>query len=227
MRQRFINDRTALVNQIRGFLLEYGLSINKGIDRARKELGSILQEKPAALSPLFLQILQEQYSEFIAKDHQIKVYARLIENHVTEDSAGVKVMQISGIGPLTASALLIKLRHAGSYKNGRHFAASLGLVPRHEGTGGMVHMKGISKRGDCYLRTLLIHGARSVIRYRDKRTDSLGLWIRSLVERRGIHKACVALANKHARIAWRVVTHNEDYNVAYATSQRDLVATVI
>ena len=204
--------------------MEYGLSMTQGIDRARKEVGVILQNRPEALSPVFLQVLQDQYSELLDKDLKIKTYTDLIKRHVNEDPLGIKVMEISGIGPLTASCLLTKLRHAGHYKNGRHFAASLGLVPRHEGTGGIVRMKSISKRGDGYLRTLLIHGARNEIRHRAKRKDNLGTWIRSLVDRRGVNKACVALANKHARIAWRVITHNEKYNAEYAANPRNIEA---
>jgi len=218
VRQRFVSGRTALVNQIRGLLLEYGISMSRGIDQARREVKSILQEPAQALSGIFLRLLQEQYSELLDKDDKIKAYTALIKKYVQEDPAAVRVMKISGIGPITASYLLIKLRHTGHYKNGRHFAASLGLVPRHEGTGGLVRLKGISKRGDTYLRTLLIHGARNEIRFRDRRQDNLGAWIRSLVDRRGFNKACVALANKHARIAWRVITHNQEYNPAYASS---------
>ena len=128
-------------------------------------------------------------------------------------------MEVRGIGVLSASALLIKLRHAGTYKNGRHFSASLGLVPRHEGTGGETHIKGMSKRGDRYLRTLLIHGARSVIQNLGEKTDPMSQWIRGVVERRGVNKAAVALASKNARIAWRLILCDEAYNARKAVAQ--------
>lgn len=211
MRQRLVEERTALVNQIRGFLLEYGIALPVGIDRAREGAKNLLEEHPATLSSDFLQVLQDQFSELLGKDEKIASYKNKIEKQVQADAAGVRVMKMLGIGVLSASALLIKLRHSGTYRNGRHFAASMGLVPRHEGTGGKVYIKGMSKRGDRYLRTLLIHGARTVIFHAKKRTDPLGLWINALVERRGANKAAVALASKNARIAWRLITQEEEF----------------
>jgi transposase len=211
MRQRLVAERTALVNQIRGFLLEYGIALPVGVARARDGAKALLEKRPTSLSSDFLQVLQDQFSELLVKDEKIVFYKEQIEKQVQADRAGVRVMKMLGIGVLSASALLIKLRHAGTYRNGRHFAASIGLVPRHEGTGGKITIMGMSKRGDRYLRTLLIHGARTVIFHAKKRTDPLGLWIQSLVERRGANKAAVALASKHARIAWRLITHDEEF----------------
>lgn len=211
MRQRLVDERTALVNQIRGFLLEYGIALPVGVDRCRGGAKMLLEKRPESLSSDFLQVLQDQFSEFLGKDEKIAWYTKQIEKKVEADPSGVRVMKVLGIGVLSASALLIKLRHSGTYQNGRHFSASLGLVPRHEGTGGMIHIKGMSKRGDRYLRTLLIHGARAVIQHVEKRTDPLGLWIKGLVERRGVNKAAVAVASKHARIAWRLITHEEEF----------------
>jgi transposase len=211
MRQRLVAERTALVNQMRGFLLEYGIALPVGIDRAREGVRALLAKRPEALSTVFLEMLQDQFSELLHRDERIGFYTQRIAAGVAADPAGVRVREVLGIGVLTASALLIKLRHAGVYRNGRHFAASLGLVPRHEGTGGDVRVKGMSKRGDQYLRTLLIHGARAAIRHVGKRTDPLGQWARRVADRRGVNKAAVALASKHARIAWRLITHGEEY----------------
>jgi len=219
-RASFLKGRTALVNQIRGFLLEYGLSIPKGVSQVRKRLKEILSQKPESLSLDFMEILEEQYVDLLRKDQQIEIYFKKIEKQVQEDPSIVRVLEIPGVGILSAAALSIKLDSRDFYQNGRHFSASLGLVPHHEGTGGVTKMKGMSKRGDRYLRTLLIHGARSVISRSHARQDTLGLWVRKLVRRRGVHKAYVALANKNARIAWKVICKQENYrmNQAFGTS---------
>lgn len=216
MRQRWVEERTALVNQMRGFLLEYGIALPAGIEQARAGSQRLLAERPGALSADFLAVLQDQVSELFRKDEMISAYTKRIEERVEADPAGRRVMKVLGIGTLTASALLIKLRHAGTYRNGRHFAASLGLVPRHAGTGGRIQIQAMSKRGDRYLRTLLIHGARAVIRHLGKRNDPLSAWIQGVVERRGVNKAAVALASKNARIAWRLITHDEEFQAAKA-----------
>ena len=211
MRQRLVEERTALINQMRGFLLEYGIALPLGIERMREGIKTILEKRPETLSAYFLDVLQDQYSDLILKDEKISGYTNKIEERVAKDASGKRVMEMVGIGVLSASALLIKLRHAGTYENGRHFAASIGLVPRHEGTGGKIRIKGMSKRGDRYLRTLLIHGARTAMQHIEKRTDPLGLWAKGVLARQGFNKAAVALASKHARIAWRLITHQEEF----------------
>jgi transposase len=217
VRSRLIRERTALVNQARGLLLEYGIAMPKRIDQARKGIERLIQEPRKDFSPLFHSILEDHYRDLQRVDEKVALYGKRIEQLVIQEPAGERVMKILGIGALTASALLIKVRHQSAYKNGRHFSASLGLVPRHEGTGGHVFIGGMSKRGDRYLRTLLIHGARSVISHVEQKTDGLSLWIKRLVERRGVNKAAVALANKHARIAWRVIAKEEEYDPRLAS----------
>ena len=225
LRQRLVEERTALVNQIRGLLLEYGIALPVGLKRARKEISRLLEDQLDALSDDFLVLLQEQYCELLEKDRKVDRYTQQIEDRVVQDPAGVRVMKVAGIGVLGASALLNKLRHAGVYRNGRHFASSLGLVPRHDGTGGVTQTKGMSKRGDRYLRTLLIHGARSVIRHlKEEKKDPMSLWVKGLAERRGANKAAVALASKNARIAWRLIMHEEEYQPEKAAGQITLSA---
>ena len=215
VRVRLIKQRTALSNQIRGLLLEDGIAIPKRIDHVRKKL-SELMSVPSGLSHTFLTILEEQAKELAALDERIERYNRQIEQQAQEDPAGRRVMGVLGIGGLTASALVLKVRHASAYKNGRHFAASLGLVPKHEGTGGKIFMRGMSKRGDRYLRTLLIHGARAVVSHVHDKLDPLSLWLKALIERRGTNKAVVALANKNARIAWHLIVKEEVYDPSRA-----------
>ena len=216
VRSRLVKERTTLVNQVRGLLLEHGIALPKRIDRARHGLRGLLQSPPPEMSPLFVSIMQDHASDLHRCDEKISNYGSRIEKLVTEDPGGERVMKIPGIGPLSASALVLKVRHASAYRNGRHFAASLGLVPRHEGTGGKVFLRGMSKRGDRYLRTLLIHGARSVINHIQKKTDPFSLWVKAVIERRGKNRAVVALANKNARIAWRVIAREEEFQAQKA-----------
>ena len=219
VRSRLIKERTSLVNQLRGFLMEYGIVLPKRIDRARKGFQMLIQDPPESLSHRFRSLLEDHWKELCEKDRKIDHYSTEIEGLVNGNPAGIRVRKIRGVGPLSASALLLKIRHASSYRNGRHFSASLGLVPRHEGTGGHIKIKGMSKRGDRYLRTLLIHGARSVVAHCNNKKDGLSVWIQELVRRRGINKAVVALANKNARIAWRLIAKEDEYNPELATKR--------
>lgn len=212
LRSRCIRERTALVNQLRGFLLEYGIALPKRVDKARAGFQALIAEASGALSVEFRGILEEQVRELRRKDEKIEAYTKKIEETVKTDPSGERVQGIPGIGPLIASALLLKVRHESIYRNGRHLAASLGLVPRHEGTGGHLKLGRISKRGDRYVRTLLIHGARSIVARVGEKNDFLSRWIRGLVNRRGTNKAVVALANKNARMAWRIIVKEEIYN---------------
>lgn len=224
IRSRLVRERTALVNQLRGFLLEYGIALPKKIGKAREGFQKLIQEPAEALSLTFRTLLEEHWKELCEKDHKIEIYTEKIESLVENDPAGVRARAIRGVGALSASALLIKLRHESTYRNGRHFSASLGLTPRHDGTGGKIRLKGMSKRGDRYLRTLLIHGARSVVAHVANKNDGLSLWIKKLIERRGTNKAVVAIANKNARIAWHLIVKEETYNPRLATDRSLKVA---
>ncbi len=163
-------------------------------------------------APLIQQFLLEQQAELLTWDTRIQE----VTDHITRESAAQPVCQrlqeMRGIGPLAASALWLK---AGGqpYQNGRHVAAALGLVPKHTGTGGKIRLGGIRKRGDRYLRRLLIHGARSVITHVGEKPDPLSCWLRDLVARRGMNKAVVALANKNARVAFAIMNGEQPYDV--------------
>jgi transposase len=224
VRSRIIRERTALINQMRGFLLEYGIALPKRIEQARKGLEKLIQGPSEVLSPLIRSLFEDHYRELQAKDQKIEAYTAHIERQVQEDPAATRVRKVLGIGPLTASALVLKVRHESTYRNGRHFSAAIGLVPRHDGTGGKIFIRGMSKRGDRYLRTLLIHGARAVVSHVEEKTDALSLWVKRLIERRGTNKAVVALANKNARIAWRLIAKEEEYNPALVVGPPALAA---
>lgn len=213
VRSRLLRSRTAVVNQLRGLLLEYGVAIPQGLAPLRKALPLVLAEE--RWSGLFRQLLEEQRAEWQALDHRIAAVTQQLERLSQTEPSCVRLQQIPGIGPLTASALWVKLSGQ-AYTNGRHLAAALGLVPKHTGTGGKIQLGGISKRGDRYLRRLLIHGARSVITHRREKADPLHSWVRRVVERRGLNKAVVALANKNARVALALMTGPQAYEVTQA-----------
>jgi len=210
VRSRYLDNRTALVNQTRGILLEYGVAIPKGVASVRKALPRLLAEERWA--PLLQQFLTDQRAELEDWDAKIKAVTAQINRENARQPICQRLEQARGIGPLGASALWAKAAGQ-SYQNGRHVAAALGLVPKHTGTGGKVRLGGISKRGDRYLRQLLIHGARAVVRQVGEKQDRLSCWIRRLVARRGMNKAVVALANKNARVAFAIIYNDQTYDV--------------
>ncbi len=210
VRSRLMSNRTALVNQIRGILLEYGVAIPKGGASVRKALPLLLAEERWA--PLIRQFLTDQQAELTYWDTKIEAVTAQITRESATQPVCQRLEQVRGIGPLGASALWLKV--AGQpYQNGRHVAAALGLVPKHTGTGGNIRLGRISKRGDRYLRWLLIHGARSVVAHLGEKPDRLSCWLRSLVARRGMNKAVVALANKNARVAFALMHEEQPYDV--------------
>lgn len=210
VRSRLLRSRTAVVNQLRGLLLEYGVAIPQGLAPLRKALPLVLAEERWA--GLFRQLLEEQRAEWQVLDQRITAVTQQLERLSQTEPSCVRLQQIPGIGPLSASALWVKLSGQ-AYTNGRHLAAALGLVPKHTGTGGKIQLGRISKRGDQYLRRVLIHGARSVITHRREKSDPLHCWVHRLVERRGMNKAVVALANKNARVAFALLAGNQAYEV--------------
>jgi len=210
VRSRLKGNRTALVNQIRGILLEYGVAVPQGVASLRNALPSLLAEE--RWSPLMRQFLTEQQAELTACEAQMAAVTVAITRASATQPVCQRLEQVRGIGPLGASALWLKLA-GGAYQNGRHVAAALGLVPKHTGTGGKVRLGGISKRGDRYLRQLLIHGARAVVAQVGEKPDALSGWLRRLVARRGMNKAVVALANKNARVAFALMHGEYPYEV--------------
>jgi transposase len=210
VRSRLMSNRTALVNQIRGILLEYGVAIPQGVGAVRQALPLLLAEE--RWLPLVRQFLVEQQAELRDWDTRIEIVTGHIQRESATQPVCQRLEQVRGIGPLGASALWLKLA-GGSYQNGRHVAAALGLVPKHTGTGGKVRLGGISKRGDRYLRWVLIHGARAVVAHVGEKQDHLSCWLRRLVARRGMNKAVVALANKNARVAFALIHGEQPYDV--------------
>ena len=214
MRQSVVKNRTAQANQIRGLLGEYGITLAQGISRIRTRIPEILEDGENELTDRFRGWLAQLLEEFRSMDQRIKAYDREIRQLHYADEACQRISAIGGIGPQGATAIVSTFGDGKQFSNGRQFAASIGLVPRQHTTGGKPLLLGISKRGDKYIRTLLIHGARSVINRVDNKSDRRSRWVQSLVARRGKNKAAVALANKNARVIWALLSRGDSYRVA-------------
>ena len=210
-RQGFVKARTAQANQIRGLLMEYGIIIAQGISNIRKQIPIILEDGENELPGVFRQLLHRLGNHLKELNDQVTELETQIQIWHRNNDASKKLACIPGIGPLTASALVASIGDAKCFKNGRQLAAWLGLVPRQYSSGGKPLLQGISKRGDSYLRTLLIHGARSVVRVATGKTSPMHCWVEDLVERRNKNIAAVALANKNARIVWALLTQDREY----------------
>ncbi len=210
-RERIKKDRTALVNQVRGLLAEYGIVINKGVSAVRQALPEILEDAENGLSPIGRELFAELLEELRDLDQRFKRCDRRIQSLNQENEICQRLDGILGIGPIIASATYAAAGDGKNFVNGRHFSAWLGLVPGQHSTGGKTVLLGISKRGNAYLRTLFIHGARATLRHSANKHDSFSRWAQSLLERRGHNRACVAIANKMARMAWVIMAKGETY----------------
>jgi transposase len=214
VRERLIGARTALVNEVHGLMHEYGIVIPKGVAKFRQAVVGKLESEQDKLTPLSQEMFWKRIDEFAALEKQLTYYQEKLEALATTHPECQRLMTIPGIGPLSATALVAAVSNASAFKNGRQFAAWLGLVPRQYTTGGKERMLGMSKRGDTYLRKLLVHGARTTIRWVGRKTDRRSQWIRQLVERRGKNRTAVAVANKNARSVWALLTSHQDYQLA-------------
>jgi transposase len=214
VRERLIGARTALVNEVHGLLHEYGIVVPKGVSKFRQAVVNKLEAEKDKLTPLSQEMFWKLVEEFATLEKQLAYYQEKLEALATTHPECQRLMTIPGIGPLSATALVAAVSDASAFKNGRQFAAWLGLVPRQHTTGGKERLLGISKRGDTYLRKLLVHGARATVRWVGDKTDRRSQWIRQLLERRGKNRTVVAVANKNARIVWALLTHHQDYQLA-------------
>jgi transposase len=214
IRSRLVRSRTALCNEIRGLLGEFGIVVPVGAQQLRKALPVIDVQEGNGLTPHFLTLLRELAEELRQVDDRVKVHDKRIQGAAREDHRIRRLLEIEGIGPVSASALVAAVGDAKQFASGRDMAAWLGLVPSQHSSGGKERLGRISKRGDTYLRTLLIHGARAALNVCGNKEDVRSKWAHGLATRRNRNIATVALANKNARIAWAVLSREEDYRGA-------------
>jgi transposase len=211
IRQPVVANRTRLVNQVRGLLGEHGVVVARDITRIRRALGEIADSHESSFGDIFIDMLRDMRDELSELDIRLAGYNRRIKNLFRSNEMCQRIGQIEGVGPITATALVAAIGDKSCFKNGRQFAAWLGLVPKQHSSGGKARLLGISKRGDRYLRTLLIHGARAVLGKAAGKTDARSQWIGRMRERRHPNVVAVAIANKNARIIWSLLSRDQEY----------------
>lgn len=214
-RQRMVNHRTAVVSQIRGLLLDRGFAIAKSITRARRLIPEILSDLENELLPLAREAITELHDLFRDLDRRIAIFDKKIDAVFRSSEPCQRIATIKGVGPKTATAIVAAIGDGAEFKNGRHLAAWIGRVPRQFFSGDRTTLMGTSKRGSQHLRSLLVHGARAVVRTARSKTDHNNQWVNQLRERRGFNRATVAVANKNARIILAVLRTGEPYRVAF------------
>lgn len=213
-RTLLVEERTAVVNQLRGLLAEFGLVFAQGRAQLRRALPQVLEDADNNLPDLARVVLAELYERLLDQEQRIALYDQRVKAIGAQSEPARRLMQIPGVGPLSATAIIGTVGEARDFDNGRQFAAWLGLTPSQRSTGGKPRLGRITKRGDRYLRALLVHGARSVLTRSKERSDSVSQWASSLRQRAGFNKATVALAAKNARIIWAVLAHQDHYRRA-------------
>jgi len=214
-RSGFVKSRTAQANQIRGLLGEFGIVLPQGIVHVARCLPDIIEDADNELPMVFRELLLRLRSHLLELNRQVEALEDQIATWHKNNEDSQRLANIPGVGVLTASALVASVGDASCFKNGRELAAWLGLVPRQHSSGGKPLLLGISKRGDAYLRTLLVHGARSVVRVSANKQTPTDSWTNEMSTRRHINVVSVARANKNARIAWALLAHKRDYDGEY------------
>lgn len=214
IRERLIADRTARANQLRGLLAEYGIIIPKGIANIKKAMPLILEDAENGLTSLARELFSDLYGDLKELDEKVSRMDLKIKQIFDASSVCQRLAKVEGIGPVTATAYVAVVGTGKSFKNGRQAAASLGLVPRQHSSGDRQLLLGITKKGDRYLRGLLIHGGRAAVRAAQRKDDARSRWINAVRERRNKNIAAVAVANKNARILWALLVGGEEYRAA-------------
>ena len=214
-RSGFVKSRSAQANQIRGLLGEFGIVLPQGIVHVARRLPDIIEDAENGLPMVFRELLLRLRSYLLELNRQIEELEGQIAIWHKNNEESQRLANIPGVGILTASAMVASIGDAKCFKNGRELAAWLGLVPRQHSSGGKPLLLGISKRGDAYLRTLLVHGARSVVRVAANKQTPADKWTNEMSTRRHINVVSVARANKNARIAWALLAHKRDYDGEY------------
>lgn len=212
IRSRLIRARTALVNEIRGLLGEFGLvEARHGVAAARGLLQRSLEQTDNGLPGEMRELLRQLSDELQGHDERLSRLNKLLQRQAREDECVRRLLQVEGVGPISATAVVSAVGDARQFRTARQFAAWLGLVPSQHSSGGKERLGSISKKGDSYLRTLLIHGARATLKACKDKTDRRSIWLQQLQCRRNTNIATVALANKNARIIWAILSKGEHY----------------
>jgi transposase len=218
VRDRLVHRRTALINQIRGFLLERGITFAKGPANLRNQMPALLEDANQSLTPRMRYLLDHLWQEWKCLNSGIEHVSDEIDAIACQDAACQRLRQIPGVGPLVATATVAAIGNGAAFRKGREFAAWLGLIPRQHSTGGKARLLGISKRGNIYLRRMFIHGARALLLRVKYDTGRLGEWAHQLELRAPRNKVIVAVANKLARIAWAVLATGNEYRNTAVTA---------
>jgi transposase len=214
VRSRLVACRTQLINQIRGLLAEYGIVLPQHPGQVRRGLPTVLEDAENQLTGFGRELFQGLYEELVQLDEKVGDADKRIQIAFQRTPNCQRIAAVEGVGPLIATAIVAAISNGHAFENGRQFSTWLGLVPRQNSSGGKSRLLGISKRGDPYLRTLLIHGARSVVYRAKTKSDKRSLWINDKQQRLGTSKACVAVANKNARIIWSLIAREQEYRRA-------------
>lgn len=215
VRERLVGGRTAVGNEIRGFLGEFGIVLPKGISKLLENVHAALEKHNDSLSEATKEMIRRLCDELSGICEEIEFYEKKISATHESLPESKRLDSIPGIGEITATAIISMFSGAEHFKNGRQFAAFLGLVPGQHSTGGKSRLGRISKRGDVYIRKLLVQGAQSVLKNAKGKTDRYSCWVQTICERRGWCRAAVAIANKNARIAWAVLARGATFNAAF------------
>jgi len=210
-RRQIVAEHTRTANQIRGFLSEFGVIVPKGVQVLRREWLNVRQQFSETVPRLVWEELDALFDQLLSLHQTILRYDRKIHHFNTQDERAQRLMKINGVGDISASAIVATVGDARVFKNGRQFAAWLGLTPREYSTGGKPRLGRISKQGDVYIRTLLVHGARTELNLTSKRSDAKSRWAEYIKLNKPWNKSAVALANKHARIIWAILAKGEEY----------------
>lgn len=214
LRERRIGERTRLICQLRGLLNEYGIVLPGGKEKLKQAMPELLEDASNELTPLARAYCRDIMDEWQQLDEAIERVDKDIRRQCRDNEACTRLTEIRGVGAVTATAMVAFVGNGSQYRNARHFSANLGLVPKEHSSGGKQKLGSITKRGNRYLRKLLVQGAWSIIRHLNKAEDRLSLWTKKLVERRGKQRAAVATANKLARIIWVMLFRQEHYRAA-------------
>ena len=216
VRKELKEQRTAKANQIRGLVAEYGLVAPQTLLALRRAIPCWLEDADNGLTDYFRSLLHGLWGDLIALDDRMSELDKQIKKIADSNEVTQRLQQLRGVGPLVATALVATVGTGEQYKKGRQMAAALGLTPRQCSSGDKQRLLGISKRGDVYLRTMLIHGARAVVSQAKHRDDRLSQWVTSIARRKHPNVAAVALANKTARMAWAMLRNDANYDPDFA-----------